>query len=104
MINIKTVYFCFVIISIFIKGINGYNSNYEVELSKRYVQFSGAAYCTDVGFRDSINDWTCNACKFFLVLTQQHFILVLQMVMVLYHLILMQMKLLYHLLVQIHYL
>lgn len=40
-----------------------YSNNYQTSQSLRYVDFSGAAYCTDPIFGDDeINSWSCNVC------------------------------------------
>eukprot|EP01040_Poterioochromonas_malhamensis_P010694 gene10694-11650_t len=44
--------------------VQAYDSSYNLDLSKRYVTFSGAAYCTDQTLkRNTVNDWSCSACK-----------------------------------------
>ena len=51
---------------VFIQTIHAYDSNYNLNLANRYVTFSGAAYCTDQTLkRNTVNDWSCNACKSF---------------------------------------
>lgn len=41
-----------------------YDSDYSLSLAQRYVTFCGAAYCTDpILKRNSVDDWSCNACK-----------------------------------------
>lgn len=42
----------------------GYDANYLTSQSLRYIDFSGAAYCTDPIFgQDQISNWNCQACK-----------------------------------------
>ena len=44
--------------------VRGYDANYQISQSFRYIDFSGAAYCTDPIFGpDQISEWTCQACK-----------------------------------------
>eukprot|EP01038_Epipyxis_sp_PR26KG_P005660 gene5660-7816_t len=41
-----------------------YDSNFDLNKAERYVSFCGAAYCADPIFvKNSINDWSCQACK-----------------------------------------
>jgi hypothetical protein len=41
-----------------------YDANYDTSQSLRYIDFSGAAYCTDPIFgQDQITNWNCQACK-----------------------------------------
>lgn len=41
-----------------------YDSNYNLNLAKRYVDFCAAAYCCDpVLKKNSVDDWSCNVCK-----------------------------------------
>jgi hypothetical protein len=41
-----------------------YDSNYDLNKAHRYVTFCGAAYCTDQSLkRNTVNDWSCKACK-----------------------------------------
>ena len=43
-----------------------YDTNFELEQAKRFVGFSGVAYCTNPLFKqDSVEEWTCNACHQF---------------------------------------
>lgn len=43
-----------------------YDSQFDLSLGKRYVAFCGVAYCTDPIFgKDTVSDWSCNACKAF---------------------------------------
>jgi ribosomal protein L37AE/L43A len=44
--------------------VRAYDSNYVHKLSQRYVDFCGAAYCTDpILKRNTVDDWSCSACK-----------------------------------------
>jgi hypothetical protein len=53
-------FFC----AFFIAQTTAYDSSYKLDLSNRYVTFCGAAYCTDQTLkRNSVNDWSCQACK-----------------------------------------
>eukprot|EP01039_Chlorochromonas_danica_P010167 gene10167-11251_t len=41
-----------------------YDNNFNLDLSKRYVDFCGAAYCTDpLVKKNSVDNWSCSACK-----------------------------------------
>eukprot|EP01031_Cornospumella_fuschlensis_P040426 gene40426-49267_t len=41
-----------------------YDSNYNLDQSKRYVDFSAAAYCCDpILKKNSVDDWSCQVCK-----------------------------------------
>jgi len=41
-----------------------YDSSFNLNKALRYVRFTGAAYCTDpVWGDDTVNNWSCNACK-----------------------------------------
>jgi len=43
---------------------SGYDSNYDLKTAQRYVNFCGAAYCTDPYFKkNTVDDWSCHACK-----------------------------------------
>ena len=51
-------------LGIYIGQILAYDDNYQTDKSLRYVDFSGAAYCTDPIFgEDQITNWNCQACK-----------------------------------------
>eukprot|EP01035_Chromulina_nebulosa_P023537 gene23537-30518_t len=64
---------CFYILSIFVI-VKSYDSNYNVTKSLRYVAFCGVAYCTNPVFKvDTVETWTCNACKSFSNVTANSF-------------------------------
>jgi hypothetical protein len=43
-----------------------YDSSFNLNSGIRYVTLCGVAYCTDQSLkRNSVNDWSCNACKQF---------------------------------------
>lgn len=46
------------------RGESVYESEYSVEKSKRYVEFSGIAYCSDpfIG-KNTVDNWSCKFCK-----------------------------------------
>lgn len=57
----------YLLVVLAILGIVGaYDSNFNLNMGKRYVAFSGAAYCANplVG-KDTVNNWSCKACKDF---------------------------------------
>jgi predicted lipase len=54
----------FWILFLLLSAVIAYDSNYMLDLSNRYVTFSGVAYCTDQKLRrNTVNDWSCKACK-----------------------------------------
>lgn len=43
---------------------SAYDSNYNIDKSKRYIQFSGIAYCADPFVtKNSVDDWSCKFCQ-----------------------------------------
>lgn len=56
----------FAVLVALLSVVSAYDSAFAYSLGDRYVKFSGAAYCADPIFaHDSINDWSCKACKNF---------------------------------------
>lgn len=54
------------LLAILCQSVSSYDSNFDLATANRYVYFSGAAYCADPIFvKNSIDDWSCNACKQF---------------------------------------
>jgi len=47
-----------------LRPVVSYDSSFNVNLGKKYVSFSGAAYCSDPRFKKSgVEQWSCSACK-----------------------------------------
>jgi hypothetical protein len=43
---------------------SAYDSNFNLDKSKRYIQFSGIAYCADpLVSHNSVDDWSCKFCQ-----------------------------------------
>ena len=67
MLNINTITITFSLFLYFLFNINFVNSyelDYNVELSQRYVEFSGIAYCADpIVTSNSVDNWNCKFCK-----------------------------------------
>jgi len=45
-------------------AVSAYDSHYDVNKSKRYVEFAGIAYCSDplIG-KNTVDNWSCKICK-----------------------------------------
>ena len=66
--------FAVTLVACILVAIAAYDANYDINKSKRYVQFCGIAYCTDPLFGvNTVDNWSCKTCKNFPNVTAKSF-------------------------------